>query len=63
MLHHRVLSEDYKQAWLTIIAALISVLTKSEIKVVIIYLSSTFLRMLAATRRDEGPDFEVRVAS
>ena len=63
MLHYSVLSEDYKQAWLTIIAALISVLTTSEIKVVRIYLSSTFLRMLAATRRDEGRDFEVRVAS
>ena len=45
MLHYIVLSEDYKQAWPTIITALISVVTKNEIKVVF-NLFSTFLRMI-----------------
>ena len=45
MLHYNVLTEDYKQAWPTIVVALISVVTTNEIRVVRIYLSSTFLRM------------------
>ena len=51
------------QAWPTIIAVLISVATTNEMKGVRIYLSSTFLRMIYWIRRDEGPDFEVRVPS
>ena len=58
------------QAWPTIIAVLISVATTNEMKGVRIYLSSTFplndllgSKWIAAIRRDEGPDFEVRVAS
>ena len=50
MLHYSVLIEDYKQAWPTIITALISVVTINEIKVVRTYLSSTFLRMIYCDR-------------
>ena len=39
VLHYIVLSEDYKEAWPTIIAASISVETRNQIKVVRIYLS------------------------
>ena len=46
VLYYSILSEDHKQAWHTIIAALISVVTTNDIKVVRIYLSSTFLRMI-----------------
>ena len=46
MLHYSVLSEDYKHAWTTIIDALIFVVTTNEIKVVRIYLSSIFFRMI-----------------
>ena len=64
------MSEDFKHPWNTIIAALISVVTTNEIKLVIIYISSTFFpndllrsKRIAATRHDEGLDFEARVAS
>ena len=50
MLHYSVLIEDYKQAWPTIITALISVVTINEIKVVRTYLSSIFLRMIYCDR-------------
>ena len=50
MLYYSVLSEDYKHAWTTIIDALISVVTTNEIKVVRIYLSSIFLRMIYGNR-------------
>ena len=39
-------TEAYKKAWHTIIAALISLVTTNEIKVVRIYLSSKFLLMI-----------------
>ena len=49
VLQYSVLSEDYKQAWPTIIAALISVETTNEIKVLRIYLLSTLLRMTSSS--------------
>ena len=49
VLQYSVWSEDYKQAWPTIIAALISVVTTNEIKVLRICLLSTFLRMTSSS--------------
>ena len=46
-----VTEKAYKKAWPTIIAALISLVTTNEIKVVKIYLSSTFLQMIYWDRK------------